>query len=135
MCTAMSRNLDKRRGSMLLEALLSVMILSVSMTLVIRSMSQSARAAAYSAEYFRSLFLLENQMADIVGSPQEYAGAVKSGRLPYPYEDYRYQASAAPVAGAGLENLKELTFDLSWSRGERFNNLKLITYLAIPETE
>ena len=55
-----------RRGSILLEALLSVVILSVSMTVIIQSMTSSLRAMEYSANYTMAIVLLENKIIDLI---------------------------------------------------------------------
>ncbi len=58
-----SRNKDQ--GSILIEALLSTVILSVSITIIIHSMISSLRAEKYAADYSLALILTDNKVNNL----------------------------------------------------------------------
>ena len=55
-----------KRGSLLLEVLLSIVILSTSVTVIIQAMTSSLRAMAYSVQYAKIANVLENEMIDLI---------------------------------------------------------------------
>lgn len=55
----------KERGSMLLEALLSTIILSASITIIIYSMISSLRASKYTADHSVALILTDNKINNL----------------------------------------------------------------------
>jgi Tfp pilus assembly protein PilV len=118
-----------RQGVLLLEALLAVMILSVSLVVVIQSLSMSARSVNYSLEYLRAVTLLENQLFFLTRASEEDAAAPVDGPLPRPHQEFYYRGSLRPVPDRDQGILRQLEMEISWGRGESRKRLPLTTYV------
>ena len=117
------------KGSLLLEALLSVVILSVSLTLIIQSMTSSLRASVYGGDYTLAVVLLENKMFELLteGLPQSHQ--TETLELPFSANVYHFSAETRLMAGQDQESkIKEADVDLAWNSGQRKNKVSLITY-------
>jgi Tfp pilus assembly protein PilV len=125
------------RGSILLEVLLAITILSVSVTLVIQAMTSSLRATRFSSDTTIALFLLENKMTELIQAGGIKAGLSQTGKFSDPYNDYRYliktQQKPAPEVSEGsvgeVEAIHELTLEISWNRGKKEKSVSAVTYL------
>ena len=123
-----------KKGSLIVEALLTISILAVGLTFVIRSYVSSLRAAAYTADYTMAVFLLENKMHDIRLTGDINSGAVQEENFPAPFEKYSYRLQANDAAGSGEPNsLKEIVLAVMWASGLKSNSVSLTTYLYNPE--
>lgn len=60
-----------QQGAFLVEVLLAVVILSVGITLVVRSMAESTRALHYGVEYLKNSLVLENAVSGAAGLQNE----------------------------------------------------------------
>lgn len=125
------RGLNKG-GSILLEALLSVVILSVSITLIIQSMTGSYRAMVYSGQYMTALILLENKMSDAIRGGYINTGLAEQGDLSGSSGKYRYFLRTYPSDGEGQEHISEVDLGVEWAAGKRKNRINLKTYLLNP---
>ena len=128
------RKLRVKRASILLEALLSVIILSVSIVVINQSMTASLRSLVYSEDYTKALIFLENQIFDLM-----YLGFIESNQskvitLP---EDERFWITVAtqPVAFGQDSKINQLNLTISWKSGKRKNNMAFETYLFNPPDE
>ena len=125
---------NKKRGSVLIEALLSVVILSVSVTLIIQSMISSLKASKYCADYTIASILLEEKMFELrkTGIVQsmglsEDAVVVNNKKYEYDYEI----TSLLSGDETDQENLNKIDLKVSWLSGSKRNNLKASTYIFI----
>ena len=126
----------KRKGSLLLEALLSIIILSTSISLVIRAMTSSLRATRYSADYTEAMFLLENEFFDILSEGFVVADEQGEKRLEEPYEKYscsieseEFEDAIMPTSGEDIPVILEVGSDISWKSGRKENKLTIQTFL------
>jgi Tfp pilus assembly protein PilV len=126
------------RGSLLIEVLLSVVILSVGLTLMIRSMTASLRAVQYAAGYTQGLMVSQDRMTEFLRKGSLESG---SGGEGFSAEDsaYHYSWTARPWQDAGstvgpsAQNpLSEVDLNVSWRSGKRENNIALTTLLSAP---
>ena len=129
---------NNRKGSILLEALLSVVILSVSITLIIQSMTSSYRATVYNADYTTAFLLIENKLFEVIQKGYLEAGLREEKNFLSPYEKYKYLLSVNPYQSsfantgedpADQNHLNRIDLKLSWSSGKRKNNILLKTLL------
>jgi hypothetical protein len=116
-----------KKGSILMEALLSVVILSVSLTVMIQSLSGSLKAQVDIANYPKAIMLLENTMFDVVRLPFISSGTQVRGAYAYPYEDYQYQVDTRQVDGT-KQRLYQLTATVFWDTQKRHHEISSGTY-------
>ncbi len=116
------------KGSLLLEALLAVVILSVSLTLIIQSMTSSLRASVYGADYTLAIILLENKMFELLNKGLPSSSERETIEVPFSSNSYHFSADARPLSSPGSK-IKEVDAALTWNSGKRKNNISLTTYL------
>ena len=117
------------QGSLLLEALLSVVILSVSITLIIQSMVASLRASVYSTGYTMALNLLENKMYTLIQQGAQEEGFTEEDFLGDEEDHYTYVLSTESADQIGSENINKLKLKAIWQKGRKNNAIALETYL------
>jgi Tfp pilus assembly protein PilV len=121
--------LTAQRGSILIEVLLSVVILGVSLTVVLRSLMTSLRAVDLAADYTRGLILAENKMTEYVDKNPEgnfYKKDVceKSTDRFFCTVDITKQDFSDESGG-----LSRLDLTVSWPSGRSRKEISLVTYL------
>ena len=114
---------------MLIEAMLSVAILSVSVTFVIQSLTSSLRATVYSADYTKAIVLLENKMVALFQAGFIDAGMSKEESFPDPYSEFKYALVTKKMPGSDQDNINLVTLDVVWMSGKKKNSIFLETYL------
>ena len=127
----MSKSND--RGTLLLEVLLVIVILSVGLTLIIQSMVASLRAVVYSADYSMAMILAEDKMFDLLKTRSVDANFQEEGDFSKPSERFHYQIKAEPVKSVDKEatgQLNEVTLEVSWLSGGNRKSMSLVTYLS-----
>ncbi len=121
-----------KQGSLLLEALLSVVILSVSISVIIQAMTASLRSTIYSAEYTKAMILLENKM---VGLMQQSIGQSSTDT---PTDDsvtdekFQYLITEDSLPGDDAKNLEKVALAISWKSKGKSNNISVSTYKFNP---
>ena len=131
MSGSLIKKIYDKKASLLIEVLLAVMILSVSITVIIQSMTSSARAMGYSSDYAAAAALVENKM-------QEYilAGAAPSGDEEGTFDDFggKYQYS---VKVSGTEDdaskIKVVEVAVLWNTGAKKDSFRLQSYFLNEE--
>jgi Tfp pilus assembly protein PilV len=113
------------RGSLLLEALLGVVILSTSITVVIQAMTQSLRAEIYSREASLSSIYLDNLLSELRVNPS------KEPELT-PEESEKYKVDLELQDG---EHWKEANLKLSWTSGQKTQSIVASTYLPVRDVK
>jgi len=86
----MRRTVDKA-GSLLIEALMAMVILSVSLTLIIQSLVSSLKAATYSTDYAKAMFLVDNKVFELTKDKFTVSDYPRDGYFPKPFEDHSFQ--------------------------------------------
>lgn len=124
---------SNKRGSLLVEALLTISILSIGLTVIIRSLVSSLRATAYSADYSLAVILLENEMSDL-----RQKGFIKDSVdmediFPEPYEKFFYRLETKKAAGEFTSgSLNEVKLTVFWRSGPKERSISAVTYLPQP---
>lgn len=127
----MSLNLRRNKGSLLLEALLATVILSVSIVFIIRSMATSAQATAYTVNYTRAVMLLDNKLFEVLRDAKQKS-IVDSGSFDSPDANFAYRIDAELVKAEGTKNLEKIDATVSWKLGNKRQQLPLSTYRMLP---
>ena len=125
--------IDNKKGALILEALLVIVILSVCLTLVIRSFVSSLRAITYGVDYFRASIFLDNTMFDLlqtkaVGedfmeSAEDVACDVSDSRYKCGFEIKDWLEDDKP------ENLKTVNAKVKWSSGRKEKEFAVTAYM------
>jgi Tfp pilus assembly protein PilV len=124
----------EQSGSLLIEALLSTVILSVSLTLIIQSMVMSLRSKNHVRDYIQAVILAESTMAQTLFKADQLDLSGSEGKFDEPFEKYKYKMTYDDKA-MDSENLKELNLNITWQSGRRKNALPLISYIYAPSDE
>lgn len=83
--------ITKRRGSILIEVLLSVVILATCISIVVQAMTSSLRAARHSSSYTQAMILLDNKMGEILKKGSVSSSLKESGRFEVPFDHFQYE--------------------------------------------
>ena len=124
-------NKRRRGGSFLVEAILAIVILSISLTLIIQSLMTSLKAAALSADYTRALLFIDDKMFDLI--KDRYITAPKSDENSFSEEGQKYRYQLTTERGATEINLVKLV--VSWVYGRRENDVSITTFLFNPPSD
>lgn len=119
----------KRKGALLLEVLLSVVILSAGLTVMIQAMTSGLRSQVYSTDYTTAVILLENEMFELLIKGAAAPDSFREGTFPAPHEKYRYRIDARDSTVPGREAMSEIAGRVSWASGKRNNEVTLETLL------
>lgn len=118
------------RGALLVEALLAVMILSIGLTVIIRSLMTSLRATSYTADYSMAVFLLEDKINGLMQNGFIEDGHSEEENLEAPFEKFVYRIEAHNIKDADKPgNLNQVELSLSWPSGRKMRKIFLTTYL------
>ena len=120
---------NKIAGVVLLEAVVSVVILAVSMTVLIESLTAAYKATVINATYIQALNLLENQMSLLTRTPFLESELSPSRRFPPPNDNFEYteEAAQSPLDPSG--QLQDLKISLKWKTGSKENKISMTTSL------
>ena len=124
------------KGSLLLEALLVIIILSISLTLIIQSFVSSLRASVFSSDYSKVAILADNKMFDLMSRRFFPRDLDEEGRFASPMDKFKYQWEASNIsAGSDDGGIHEVFLDIAWSSGKKTKKVSLVTYLfSLPES-
>lgn len=118
-----------KSGSLLIEVLLSVVILSTALTLMIQAMTSSLRALQYGAGYTTALILLENQMCELLRKGASESGLREIKNLTESVPVYRYSLQTRSLSAAGEDKINQVDMTVSWRSGKKDNQVGLTTFL------
>lgn len=125
----------QKQGSLLVEALLSVVILSVSLTLIIEGMTTSLRSTVYISDYTTALLLLENKMFDLIQKGYVEANLQEEQEFPSPFERFKSRLITLPLDDQSGGSINQLKLSLDWTSGRRNNHVSIESYLFnIPDS-
>lgn len=117
------------KGTILIEALLSVVILSVSITMIIQSMTASLRATEYGVQYTEGLILAENKIFDLMQEGFIGSGLEVENDFEEPFNNYQYEVATDISELVDDDSLNELNLKISWKNGSRANVFHVSTIL------
>ncbi len=124
------KSIMRKNGSFLLEALMTVCILSIGIVLIIRSHISSLRSLVYSKSYSTAAFLIQNKMNELIQQGIINQDLDERNFLPPPYEKFEYHLKAQKAGDRGaFENLSEVLLTLSWKEGRNKKRVSASTYL------
>ena len=125
---------NKKRGSLLLEAILSIVILSISITVIIQSMTSTLRANMYSSDFTQAILLGENKIVELIQKGFVESGLREKGEFEDSHLQYKYFLMTDPAQTTGKDKINFVDLDVTWKSGSKVNKIKLETYLFdVPE--
>ena len=122
-----------RKGSVLLEALLSVVILSVGITVIVQSMTASLRASMVSSDYSKAMYLLDNKMTEYVQALSTGHIFSEENKFSEPFDKFSYSLKADPLDDK--PNLNKIHLEVDWKNQNIEKTIALETYLIKPKEE
>jgi len=114
-------------GSTLLEVLLSVVILAVGLTGVMRSFFVGIQAQRQTQGYVRAAVLLDNQLTALLVARYIDPETVSAGEFDGNFSGYRYEISSEAMAESEL--LKKVGVKIFWPGPQQEYVLEAETYL------
>jgi hypothetical protein len=121
----------RQAGSILVEVLLTVVIMSISLTILTGSLLSGYRLTVLNSDYFQALVFLENKMGHAYYdgfknlSSEEFTA--DHGKV------FSLDLQTAPIEKSG-GSLKAINAVLSWPSGKRTIKLPVSTYfIEVPE--
>jgi Tfp pilus assembly protein PilV len=116
----------QKKGVLLLETLLAVVILSTSLVFIVQSLTSSLRTVTLSLDYTRALFILENKMAALVlGTASESGNDTIEGAE----RTFTYTENKESQSGSGSVSKEKVDMEVSWHAGRKDNAVSLQTYI------
>ena len=120
-----------KRGALLIEVLITISILSIGLTLVIRSYLSSLRATVYTTEYTTAIMLAENKVSEISQGIFIDGDLNETGFFEAPNDRFEYSLETKRVEGSEeTRTLQEVTLRVLWPSGRRTNSITIVTYLT-----
>ncbi len=119
----------RRRGSLLIEALLSIVILSTALTFMIQAMTSSLQAMHYGAGYTTALILLDNQMCDLLRKRTVASAFSETKDLTESAVTYHYTLQSGSWDAATDQGINQVDAKIAWRSGKKDNTISLSTLL------
>ena len=119
-----------QNGSLLLESLLSIVIVSVSLTVIIQALVSNLRAMERSSSYLSAMVSLENKMDALIYKCLRHE-PLKEGVSSDSFDDvYKYSLEESTLEGQEKTAVfKKIKLISSWKEGKKDHHLSLGTYL------
>jgi len=116
----------KNKGFLLLEAMMAVAILSVGMTLTLRSFSTAINVVRVSQDMVIAGNLMEQKVFELENSPVLRPGKDK-GDFGKDFDGYSWILETSELEDTDLNEVK---LTVKWQSGKRSQSLNTVTYLA-----
>ena len=129
MCKFLTSRSNKK-GSFLIESLLTIVIMSVGLTFIIQSFLSSFRASAQVADYAIATILLENKMNSLLQMGSIEDNLDEEDTFFKPFEYFRYHLKTKNMSNEGKPGfLNRTDLEIVWLSGKRKHSTVLTTYL------
>ncbi|MFH1854074.1 MAG: prepilin-type N-terminal cleavage/methylation domain-containing protein [Candidatus Omnitrophota bacterium] len=116
------------KGFLLLEAMVSIAILSIGLVVILSSFTRSIRAKELSEDYFKAGLLLEEKIFELSTAPD-----IEEGVSEGVFSDFGNRFSwSLIVARLEGEGLKEISLEVSWAKGNKIQYIPMVTYIYVP---
>ena len=129
------RLLRHNRGMLLLEAIMAVVILAISISVIIESLVSGLRATTLTTHYSRALLLADHMMTELLSQRSGEALAPSAGIFPSPDEQYQYELKTQKLLSAPSNGLTQVELTVLWKSGQKQQDLSVVTWLFKPPTK
>jgi hypothetical protein len=120
-----------RQGSFLIEALLSVVILSTSITIIIQSLAIAAKTKSESSRYATAAILADNFLAEKIRKQFIESGVREENHFSQPHEKYKH-VFVTQKFNPDFERINQLDLTVSWPIGNGEKKIHVSTLLFEP---
>jgi Tfp pilus assembly protein PilE len=110
-----------RKGMILVEAIISVVIISISLTLIMQSFLSSYRSVVFQKDYTQALIGIENQLSKIFFDPQSVSKEDRSES----FKKFEYRRSASK----SMEGMDKIVLDVHWPSGRSQRHISVATFI------
>lgn len=119
-----------KRGLLLFEVMLTLIILSVGLTLILRSFSTSLNASKIAQNYTTAALLIEHKMWELENAGSIATDLSQEGQFPEPHQkfNWRLETKDKPVQDQAGK-LNEVELSVWWQEGKRKGRTFVTTYL------
>ncbi len=118
-----------RQGTLLIEALVSILILSVALTLIMQSLTANRRAMARSTSFSAASLALENQMDFLISKSLRHE-SIKDEMLSNPDGIYQFLFFETPFDPSDPTSiLQNAKLTIVWQNGRNKSQISVDTYL------
>ena len=121
------KRLHKQQGSLLLEVLMAIVILSIGLTFIIQSQSSSLRALNYGSNYSHAAFLIDNKLSEILLNKIIDKNFHDSGNFNSPFQAFHFEISTSPITWPDDETFSEtvsqIKLNLTWPNGTKTQDI------------
>ena len=133
---SMRCRLRSPRAAVLVEAVVSIVILAVTATVLIEALTGAFKNTTLNADYAKGLLLLDNQMSQLTRTAFLEKDLGPSRSFPPPYDRFEYSEKTTASALDPSGELREVHLQLSWKSGRKENEITLTTcLLKSPESQ
>lgn len=123
-----AERLKNRDGTLLLEVLLALVIMSISLGVIIQTMTGSLRAARFAAQYTQAALAADAEMTNLIKELHfQDTGPDRTSQIDAEAPSvfgFTVDTEASPEAS----NLEVATLTAEWQSGSKTNRLQLSTY-------
>lgn len=119
-----------KKGLLLFEVMLTVIILSVGLTLILHCFSISLNATKTAQYYTTAALLIEDKMWELENEGAIAADLTEEGQFSPPYQEFnwRLQTKDKPAQGQA-DKINEVKLTVFWQEGKRKGSTVITTYL------
>lgn len=125
------------KGSLLLEVMIVIVILSVGLTFIVQSLSSSLRALNYSRNYSQAAFLIDNKLSELMLKKTVENNVRESDYFAEPFKEYHYEitSSSKTWPEEASNTVNQINFRLSWPSGKNTQSIDTVLCLLNPSEE
>jgi len=118
-----------RKGFLMVEVLLAIIIISVSLTVIIQSLGSTLRASILQGEYSLATILAENKMFDVLIKPVSELN-LDEGVFEDPFDRYSHALEIDSFEAGDTEGIDVVSLEVAWPKKKK---IFLSTYLFSTE--
>lgn len=118
-----------RRAISLMEVMVTIVILSLGLTLIIRSFMMSFRASRLAKDYTAACLLAEEKLWEFEQAGYIAADLNDEGQFPEPNTKFNYKLETQKALEAEGEALNLVRLSISWQEAKKTNNILIETLL------
>jgi type II secretory pathway pseudopilin PulG len=123
-----------KKGFILVEVLITVVILSSSLVMITRSFMVSLNALEIIQQYTEARSLIEEKLAELEIKETIAADLQVEENLNEPYEKFSYSLQTKNIPeGNNQGRLNNVSLSLGWKAGEEKRQISIVTYLKNKE--